>query len=139
LGGYYPVNYEIDDLEILREFEKKKIKIALPVIKKNFKLKFVKCSLKDPFIINQYGIPEPKKNKEIYPDILLVPLVAFDKKLNRLGYGGGYYDRYIEYIKKRKKIIAIGLAFDFQEYKSIPITKFDQKLNYILTNKNILK
>ncbi len=139
MGGYYPVNYEIDDLEILREFEKKKIKIALPVIKKNFKLKFVKCSLKDPFIINQYGIPEPKKNKEIYPDILLVPLVAFDKKLNRLGYGGGYYDRYIEYIKKRKKIIAIGLAFDFQEYKSIPITKFDQKLNYILTNKNILK
>ncbi len=139
IGGYYPVNYEIDDLEILREFEKKKIKIALPVIKKNFKLKFVKCSLKDPFIINQYGIPEPKKNKEIYPDILLVPLVAFDKKLNRLGYGGGYYDRYIEYIKKRKKIIAIGLAFDFQEYKSIPITKFDQKLNYILTNKNILK
>ena len=69
----------------------------------------------------------------------MVPLVAFDKKLNRLGYGGGYYDRYIEYIKKRKKIIAIGLAFDFQEYKSIPITKFDQKLNYILTNKNILK
>ena len=53
IGGYYPVNCEIDDLNILSMFEKKKIKIALPLIKKNFKLRFVKCSLKDPFLINQ--------------------------------------------------------------------------------------
>ena len=138
IGGYYPVNYEVDDLDILREFENRKIKIALPLVEKNFKIRFVKCSLKNPFIINKYGIPEPEKNKEVYPDVLLVPLVAFDKKLNRLGYGGGYYDRFIEYLKKRKKIITIGLAFDFQEISSIPLTKFDQKLDYIVTNKYIL-
>ena len=138
IGGYYPVNCEIDDLNILSMFEKKKIKIALPLIKKNFKLRFVKCSLKDPFLINQYGIPEPENKKEVYPDVLLVPLVAFDKKLNRLGYGGGYYDRFIKYLRKKKNILTIGLAFDFQEFVSIPTTKFDQKLDHIITNKYIL-
>ena len=139
IGGYYPVNYEIDDINILKELENKNIKIALPLIKKNFKMDFIQCSLKDPLIVNKYGIPEPSIGKVVYPDILLVPLVAFDKKLNRLGYGAGYYDRIIESLRKKKKIIAIGLAYDFQQHYSIPTSKYDQRLNYIITNKNILK
>ena len=139
VGGYYPVNYEIDDLNILRKLEKKKISISLPSIKKNFKMSFIKCSLNDPLVINKYGIPEPSTGKIVHPDILLVPLVAFDKNLNRLGYGAGYYDRLIESLKKKKKIITMGLAFDFQESNSIPTSKYDQKLDYIVTNKNILK
>ena len=139
IGGYYPVNYEIDDLNILKEFEKKKIKIALPSIKKDFKMDFIECSLKDPLVVNKYGIPEPKKGNVVYPDVLFVPLVAFDKKLNRLGYGGGFYDRIIEFLKRRKKIVTIGMAFDFQEIFSIPISRHDKKLDYIVTNKNILK
>ena len=139
VGGYYPVNYEFNDLHFLIYLEKKKIKIALPVIKKNFQMRFMKCSLNEPFLINKYGIPEPISKKVVYPDILLVPLVAFDKKLNRLGYGAGYYDRAIERLKKKKKIISIGLAFDFQEFKSIPISSYDQKLDYIFTNRKILK
>ena len=139
IGGYYPVNYEIDDLRILKEFEKKKIRVSLPLIKKNYKMNFIQCSTNDPFIVNQYGIPEPSKGRVVYPDILLVPLVAFDKNLNRLGYGAGYYDRLIRSLKKRKTIIAIGLAFDFQELHLIPTSKYDQKLDYIVTNKKILK
>jgi len=139
IGGYYPVNHEIDDLEILRQFEKKKMQISLPFIKKNFKMNFVKCSLINPFVVNKYGIPEPSEGKIVYPDILLVPLVAFDKKLNRLGYGGGYYDRVIESLKKRKKIITIGMAFNFQKSHVLPNTKHDQKLDYIITNKSIFK
>ena len=139
IGGYYPVNYEIDDLNILKEFKKKKITISLPSIKKNFKMRFIKFLLKDPLIINQYGIPEPSKGKTVIPDIILIPIVAFDKNLNRLGYGAGYYDRFIESVKKRKKIITIGLAFDFQKFYKLPISKHDQKLDYIITNKNILK
>ena len=73
IGGYYPVNYEIDDLRILKEFEKKKIKVSLPSIKKNYKINFIQCSINDPFIVNQYGIPEPTQGKVVYPDILLVP------------------------------------------------------------------
>ena len=139
IGGYYPVNHEIGDLDILRQFEKKKIKISLPAIKNNFKMNFIKCSLKEPFVVNQYGIPEPSMGKVVYPDIILVPLVAFDKNLNRLGYGAGYYDRLIQSIKKKKKILTIGLAFDFQELFSIPVSKYDQKLDYIITNKNVLQ
>ena len=138
VGGYYPVNHEIDDLEILKSLEKIKIKISLPSIKKKFKMDFIQCSLNDPLIINRYGIPEPAIGKIVYPDILLVPIVAFDKNLNRLGYGAGYYDRVIEALKQKKKIVLIGLAYDFQEFLSIPINKYDQRLDYIVTNKNIL-
>ena len=75
IGGYYPVNHEIDDLKILKEFSKKNIKISLPVIKKNFKMNFIECSLNSVFVINKYGIPEPSEGKTVYPDILFVPLV----------------------------------------------------------------
>tara|TARA_Y100000590_G_C15136751_1_gene794601 strand:+ start:65 stop:613 length:549 start_codon:yes stop_codon:yes gene_type:complete len=139
IGGYYPINYEIDDLKILRQFEKKKIKVALPLIKKKFKMKFIQCSLDDTFNINRYGIPEPCEGKVVYPDILLIPLVAFDKKLNRLGYGAGFYDRVIKLLKNKKNIITIGLAFDFQEVYSIPVSAYDQKLDFVVTNKKILK
>ena len=114
IGGYYPYNYEVDVTEILKEFEKKKYLISLPKIKDNFQMDFFKWSFSNPLIINKYGIPEPISNKIRYPDILLVPLVAFDKDLNRIGYGGGFYDRYIKKIKKKKRIITIGLAFSFQ-------------------------
>ena len=103
IGGYFPVNYEVDDLEILKEFAKKNYQISLPVIKKNFNMDFYKWSFDDPLKINQYGIPEPNSKKLIYPDVILVPLVAFDNNLNRLGYGGGYYDRVIKKLNKKKK------------------------------------
>ena len=102
IGGYYPVNFEIDDLLLLRKFEKSKFDISLPVIKKNFQMDFYKWSFSDPLKINKYGIPEPEIKKIVYPDVLLIPLVAFDKNLNRLGYGGGYYDRLIEKLSKKK-------------------------------------
>ena len=102
-------------------------------------MEFYKWYKNDPLLINKFGIPEPETTNRVYPDILFVPLVAFDKKLNRLGYGAGFYDRLIQSLKKRKNIITIGLAFDFQEVHLIPVSKYDQKLDYIVTNKKILK
>ena len=96
---------------------------------------FYKWSTKDPLVINNFGIPEPISKKKIYPDILLVPLVAFDKDLNRIGYGGGFYDRYIKKIRKIKKIVTIGFAFSFQKVKKIPSNNYDIKLDFILVNK----
>ena len=139
IGGYYPVNFEIDDLKILKNFEKKKLIISLPVVKKNFKMDFYKWSFSDPLKINKYGIPEPETKYLVCPDIILVPLVAFDKNLNRLGYGGGYYDRLIERLSKKKKIIKIGLALSVQKIDKVPINKYDQKLDFIITNKYIVK
>ena len=139
IGGYYPVNFEVDDLELLKKFEKNKFNISLPVIKKNFQMDFYKWSFSDPLKINKYGIPEPETENIVYPDILLIPLVAFDKNLNRLGYGGGYYDRLIKKLSKKKNIIKIGLAFSIQEIDKVPINVYDQKLDYIVTNKYIIK
>jgi len=138
VGGYFPVNYEVDDLEILKEFIKKKYQISLPVIKKNFEMDFYKWSFDDPLRINRYGIPEPDSKNLIYPDIILVPLVAFDENLNRLGYGGGYYDRIIEKLSKKKRILKIGLALSVQKINNVPVTKYDKKLDYIVTDKYIL-
>jgi len=139
IGGYYPVNFEIDDLALLRKFKKNKFNISLPIIKKKFQMDFYSWSFSEPLKINKYGIPEPEKKNIVYPDVLLIPLVAFDKNLNRLGYGGGYYDRLIEKLSKKKNIIKIGLAFSIQEIDKVPINMYDQKLDYIVTNKHIIK
>ncbi len=139
IGGYYPVNFEVDILDILKKFDKKNFNISLPVIKKNYDMNFYKWSFNEPLKINKYGIPEPDSSILIYPDILLVPLVAFDRKLNRLGYGGGFYDRLIKKLSKKKKILKIGLALSTQEINKVPINKYDQKLDYIVTNKDIIK
>ena len=139
VGGYYPSNYEIDDLNILDFLEKKNFKVSLPVVKRENQMNFYKWSKRDPFKINKFGIPEPVSTKVIYPDILLVPLVAYDSNLNRLGYGGGFYDRYIEKIEKIKKVTKIGLAFSFQKISRIPINQYDKKLDFIVTEKEILR
>jgi 5-formyltetrahydrofolate cyclo-ligase len=139
IGGYYPSNYEIDDLDILDLLHKKNFKVSLPIIKKDNQMNFYSWSRNDPLKINKFGIPEPVSSKIFYPDILLVPLVAYDSSLNRLGYGGGYYDRYIEKIEKIKKVTKIGLAFSFQKISSIPINQYDKKLDFIVTEKEILQ
>jgi len=139
IGGYYPVNFEVDDLELLKRLEIKKFNISLPVIKKNFQMDFYKWSLSDPLKINKYGIPEPETKNIVYPDIILIPIVAFDKNLNRLGYGGGYYDRLIAKFSKKKKILKIGLAYSDQKIDEVPVNLHDQKLDYIVTNKYIVE
>ena len=96
---------------------------------------FYVWSNKDPLSINKYGIPEPISDQIVKPNILLLPLVAFDNNLNRIGYGGGFYDRYLKKIKKNKKIITIGLAYSFQKIKKVPTNKYDIKLDFVVTNK----
>ena len=135
LGGYYPYNYEIDILQILEKFEQKKFIITLPKIKKNSQMDFFQWSKNDPLSINKFGIPEPISKVVKYPDVLLVPLLAFDKNFNRIGYGGGFYDRYIKKIRKQKKVLTIGFAYSFQKVKKIPTNKYDIRLDFIITNK----
>ena len=134
IGGYYPYNHEIDILQILEKFEQKKFIITLPKIKKNSQMDFFQWSKNDPLSINKFGIPEPISKVVKYPDVLLVPLLAFDKNFNRIGYGGGFYDRYIKKIRKQKKVLTIGFAYSFQKVKKIPINNYDIKLDFIITN-----
>ena len=139
IGGYYPYNYEINVLNLFQDLEKKNYKITLPRINDKAQMNFFYWSTKDPLKVNKFGIPEPISNIKEYPNILLVPLVAFDKDLNRIGYGGGFYDRYINKIKKRKKITSIGLAYSFQKVKKIRTNRYDMKLDYVVTEKKLLK
>ncbi|MDC0469187.1 5-formyltetrahydrofolate cyclo-ligase [Candidatus Pelagibacter sp.] len=138
IGCYYPFNYELDILNILEALVNKKYILSLPKILKNNEMNFFKWSIYDPLEINTYGIPEPISDKKIDPNILLIPLVGFDNKLNRLGYGGGYYDRYLSKVKLYKTVLKIGVGFSFQKVKNLPINKYDQKLDYIITEKKII-
>ena len=139
IGGYIPINFEYNCLSPLKFLEKKNYNICLPIIKKNFQMDFYKYTFLDPLKVNQLGIPEPiKLSKKVLPDLIFVPLVGYDKNLNRLGYGGGFYDRYFEKNLKFKKIIKIGLAFSFQKIKKLPVNKFDKKLDGIITEKSLI-
>jgi 5-formyltetrahydrofolate cyclo-ligase len=137
IGCYYPFNCELDILNVLEVLENKKYILSLPKILKNNEMNFFKWSIYDPLKINKYGIPEPISDKKIDPNILLIPLVGFDNKLNRLGYGGGYYDRYLSKVKLFKPVLKIGVGFSFQKVKNLPINKYDQKLDYIITEKKL--
>ena len=141
IGSYYPADYEVDILRFIQEATKKRYKISLPIVKPSNQMSFEPWLFKEPLYVNQYGILEPQKlKKETIPDLILVPLVAFDKNLNRIGYGKGYYDRYLNKINKnKKKTISLGVAYSFQKCKKIKTNKHDYKLDYIFTEKGIFK
>ncbi len=139
IGAYYPFNYELNILDILKSLEKKNYVLSLPKVAKNNKMDFFQWSFKEPLKINKYGIPETTSNKKIFPNILLIPLVGFDSQLNRLGYGGGYYDRYLSKVQDNKEIFKIGIGFSFQKVKNLPINKYDKKLDCIITEKKIIE
>ena len=141
IAGYYPSNYEVNILKFLEKASRKKFKITLPVIKSSNKMSFHSWIFKEPLYVNKFGIPEPKNSKKrIIPDLIMVPLVAFDDHLNRIGYGKGYYDRSLKKIRKIKKSsISLGIAYSFQKCKKIPVNNYDYKLNYIFTEKGIIK
>ena len=104
IAAYYPANYEVNTLRFIEEASKKKFNIALPVIKLRGKMSFKLWVYKNPLYVNSMGILEPdKSSKTVIPDLIMVPLVAFDKNLNRIGYGKGYYDRSLKQISKIKK------------------------------------
>ena len=141
IGGYYPSNYEVNILKFIEEASKKKFKITLPVIKSSNKMSYKSWVFKEPLYVNQFGILEPKNSiKEIIPDLIMVPLVAFDNRLNRIGYGKRYYDRNLRKISKIKKnAISLGIAYSIQKCKKIPNNSHDFKLDYIFTEKGIIK
>ena len=140
IGGYYPSNYEVNILNFLEEASKKKFKIALPVVQSSTLMCFRLWKIREPLYVSKFGILEPENRKgEITPDLTIVPLVTFDHHLNRIGYGKGYYDRSLRKIKKiKKKAVFLGMAYNFQKYKNIPINKYDFKLDYIFTEQGII-
>ena len=119
--------------------------LSLPIIdKKNKSMNFRKWIPNDQLTLGPFGTMEPSKTQiSILPQILVVPMLSFDKEFYRLGYGGGYYDKSIDILKKhfkkeKKFFITIGLAYSIQEEKKIPREKYDMKMDYIITENNVL-
>ena len=136
---YFPNSYEVNVLKILEVEYFKKFNFLLPIIKKNNSMKFYKWKKNEVLLINKYGILEPVETKETIPSIVLLPLLAYDKNKNRIGYGKGFYDKFLnKFLKTRKKILTIGVAFSFQKHHKLPNNKKDFKLNYIITEKGII-
>ena len=141
LAIYYPSNYEINILKIFDTIgNKNNINYLLPKIHSKNIMKFYPWKKNEPLLVNNYGLLEPISSLEFVPQIMMIPLLAFDKNFYRLGYGKGYYDKYLKNcFKKNKKISTIGVAFSFQKYKKLPISNFDVKLDKILTEKGFEK
>ena len=141
LSLYYPANYEVNVLNLFELIKTIEIKTLLPVIKGKNKMNFIEWNYLDPLKINNFGMLDPCLQKKfLIPDVMLVPLLAFDPQNNRLGYGKGFYDKYLsKFLIDKKKITTIGIAFSFQKYNKLPVSKLDIKLDYILTEKGLQK
>ena len=135
---YYPSNFELNVLKLL-EFNKILSKnILLPVIEKNNHMNFFLWKKGNVLFVNKFGILEPSKTQAKVPDVMLVPILAFDKNKYRLGYGKGFYDRYLnKYLKRFKNILTVGVAFSFQRHHKLPLNRNDVKLDFIITEKGI--
>ena len=135
---YYPSNFELD---VLKLFEFNSIfqqDILLPVTNKNNLMNFYSWKKNDVLFVNEFGILEPAKTQIKVPEIILVPVLAFDKNKYRLGYGKGFYDRYLNrYLKQFKNILTVGVAFSFQRHHNLPVNQNDVKLDFIITEKGI--
>jgi 5-formyltetrahydrofolate cyclo-ligase len=135
VAGYSPIRSEIDPTPLMRNLAAQGVRLALPVIAaRGQPLGFHAWSPDDRLLRGPLGILEPSPDSaKIVPDILLVPLAAFDRAGHRIGYGAGHYDRSLEHLRKLKAITAIGVAFAAQEIEAVPAQPHDLALDYVLT------
>ncbi|MBU6140780.1 MAG: 5-formyltetrahydrofolate cyclo-ligase [Proteobacteria bacterium] len=139
---YLSTGHEVSTGLIAQSFQENKISFSYPrIIAKNQPLEFIRFQSETRFLANKFysQILEPNEGEKTLPDFVILPLVAFDSDLSRLGMGGGFFDRTINFLKtKKSKIITVGLAFDFQGSNDpLPVENTDQKLDFIVTEKNL--
>ena len=138
LALYYPTNFETNVLKLLENKYMINKNILLPVIEKENVMNFFPWKKNHVLLVNKFGILEPIKTNFKIPNIILVPILAFDRNKYRLGYGKGFYDRYLnKYLRKFSNILTVGVAFSFQKHHKLPVSNNDVKLDYILTEKGM--
>ena len=136
LALYYPTSFEVNVLKLLENQYMNNKNILLPVIEKKNRMNFFSWKKNHVLLVNKFGILEPQKTKFKIPNLILLPILAFDGNKYRLGYGKGYYDRFLnKYLKKISNILTVGVAFSFQKHHKLPVNNNDVKLDYILTEK----
>jgi 5-formyltetrahydrofolate cyclo-ligase len=140
VAGYSPIRSEIDPVPLMRNLAARGAQLVLPVIMgPDQPLKFRGFSPDSKLVRGPLGILEPSPEApEITPDIVLVPLAAFDRAGHRIGYGAGHYDRTLAQLRETRKMTAIGIAFAVQEIAVIPALPHDATLDYVLTETGML-
>src|SRR6201995_3672806 len=135
ISGYSPIRNEIDPAPLMQKLALQGAQLALPTVTARGKsLIFRVWSPGDRLTLGMLGIPEPSPAAgEVVPDIMLVPLAAFDRTGHRIGYGAGYYDHTFAHLRKAKAVTGIGLAFAVQEIKAVPALPHDVPLDFVLT------
>jgi 5-formyltetrahydrofolate cyclo-ligase len=140
VSGFMPLKSEINPLPLLRKLADAGAQLALPAIAGRGKPLMMRAyAFGDEFARGQWGIREPKpESTELFPDLLIVPLAAFDRHGHRIGYGAGYYDMTINALRARKPTIAIGIALAAQEIPRVPATERDARLDLVLTEREVI-
>jgi 5-formyltetrahydrofolate cyclo-ligase len=139
VSGYSPIRSEIDPVPLMRALAAQGARLALPAVMARGKsLAFRVWSPDDRLMLGPLGIPEPSPAAaEVIPDIMLVPLAAFDRAGHRIGYGAGHYDFTLAHLRKTKAIAAIGVAFAAQEIELVPALQHDVALDFVLTETRV--
>jgi 5-formyltetrahydrofolate cyclo-ligase len=140
VSGFSPMGSEIDPRPLMRKFAAAGARLALPVVVGRGKpLVFRAWAFGEPLVAGEWGILMPKLlAPQVEPDILIVPLLAFDRRGHRIGYGAGYYDMTLMALRARRRIVAMGIAFAAQEIEAVPITPRDAPLDLVLTEREVI-
>ncbi|HMS94936.1 MAG TPA: 5-formyltetrahydrofolate cyclo-ligase [Tabrizicola sp.] len=135
LSGYMPMRSEIDPLPAMAAHRGP---VGVPVIlAKDTPLKFREWSPGAKMVEGAFKALIPEEGAWVEPEVLIVPMLAFDARGYRLGYGGGFYDRTLEGLRARGTVLAVGFAFAAQEVPEVPIDAFDQRLDAVVTEKGV--
>jgi 5-formyltetrahydrofolate cyclo-ligase len=141
VSGFMPLKSEVNPLPLMQRLSEDGAQLALPrIVGRGSPLSMRAWTFGDPLDRGQWGIREPKPDApEVDPDILLVPLLAFDRAGYRIGYGAGYYDMTIKRLRELKAVTAIGVAFAVQEVPRVPTTDRDERLDLVLTEREVIE
>jgi 5-formyltetrahydrofolate cyclo-ligase len=140
VSGFSAIGSEINPLPLMRRLADRGARLALPVVVGRGRPLVLRAwAFGEPLGKGVWGIREPRPDAaEVDPDILLVPLAAFDRTGHRIGYGAGYYDLTLAALRARKPIVAVGLAYAAQEIPAVPATARDARLDLVLTEREII-
>jgi 5-formyltetrahydrofolate cyclo-ligase len=140
VAGFMPMKSEINPLPLLRSLAAAGARLALPVVAGQGKPLIMRAwAFGEPLVAGVWGIREPEPTAPaVAPDILIVPLLAFDRAGHRVGYGAGYYDRTIAALRAEHPLLALGLAFAAQEIAAVPATPHDAPLDLVLTEREVI-
>ena len=140
VSGFSPIRTEINPLPLLRKLEAAGASLALPVVAgRGQPLVMRAYAFGQPLNEGVWGIREPKDDaRQVDPDILIVPLAAFDRRGSRIGHGAGYYDMTISRLRAIKPVIAVGIAYAAQEVPEVPTTPRDARLDLVLTERDVI-